>query len=67
MIRNSRGWLFEIGVSYQIWWNILREHNWGIPSAHIKFIYYNTYVIHYLIMLWGHALTGAYTILKLHV
>ena len=22
-----RGWLVEIGMSHQIWWNILREHN----------------------------------------
>ena len=65
MIRNGRGQLVEIGTSHQIRWNILREHNWGVPSAHIKFIYYDTYVIHYLIMLWGHVHTGAYTILKL--
>jgi len=43
--------LVEIGASYQIRWNILREHNWGVPSAHIKFIYYVTCVIHYLIVL----------------
>jgi len=35
MIRNGRGWLVEIGASHQIRWNILREHNWGVPSAHI--------------------------------
>jgi len=29
-----RGWLVEIGTSHQIRWNILREHNWGVPSAH---------------------------------
>ena len=45
--------LVEIGTSHQIRWNILREHNWGVPSAHIMFIYYVTYVIHYFIMLWG--------------
>ena len=28
-----RGWLVEIGMPHQIWWNILREHNWGVPSA----------------------------------
>ena len=39
-----RGWLVEIGASHQIWWNILREHNWGVPSAHIRFIYYVTYI-----------------------
>jgi len=38
-----RGQLVEIGTSHQIRWNILREHNWGVPSAHIKFIYYVTY------------------------
>ena len=58
-----RGQLVEIGVSHQIWWNILREHNWGVPSAHIKFIYYVTYILEYLIMLQGHVCTGAYTIL----
>ena len=36
--------MVEIGASHQIWWNILREHNWGVPSAHIKFIYYVTYI-----------------------
>jgi len=66
MIRNGKGQLVEIGVSHQIRWNILREHNWGVPSAHIMFIYYVTYVIHYLIMPWGCTCTGAYTILKLH-
>jgi len=39
-----RGWLVEIGMSHQIWWNILREHNWGVPSAHIKFIYILCYI-----------------------
>jgi len=58
-----REWLVEIGASHQIWWNILREHNWGVPSAHIKYIYYVTYILEYLIMLWGHVHTGAYTIL----
>jgi len=57
----------EIGVSHQTRWNILREHNWGVPSVHIKFIYYVTYIVQYLIMLWGHMCTGAYTILYLHV
>jgi len=61
-----RGQLVEIGVSHQIRWNILREHNWGVPSVHIKFIYYVTYIVQYLIMLCGHACTGMYTILKLH-
>jgi len=60
MIRNSKGQLVEIGVSHQIRWNILREYNWGVPSVHINFIYYVTYVIHYLIMLQGRTRTGAY-------
>jgi len=47
--------LVEIGVLHQIRWNILREHNWGVHSVHIKFIYYDTYIVHYLIVLWGHA------------
>jgi len=51
-----RGQLVEIGASHQIRWNILREHNWGAPSAHINFIYYVTYIVQYLIMLWGCAL-----------
>ena len=51
MIRNSEGQLVEIGTSHQLWWNILREHNWGVPSVHIMFIYYVTYIIEYLIML----------------
>jgi len=55
--------LVEIGASHQIWWNILREHNWGVPSAHIKFIYYVIYILEYLIVLWGHVHTGTYTIL----
>jgi len=46
-------------VSHQIWWNILREHNWGVPSAYIKFIYYVTYILEYLIVLQGHTCTGA--------
>jgi len=58
-----RGWLVEIGTSHQIWWNILREHNWGVPSAHINFIYYVTYILEYLIVLWGCVHTGTYTIL----
>ena len=58
--------MIEIGVSHQIWWNILREHNWGVPSAHINFIYYVTYIGEYLIVLWGHTCTGVYTILYLH-
>jgi len=58
-----RGWLVEIGMSHQIRWNILREHNWGVPSVHINFIYYVTDIVQYLIMLWGHVHTGAYTIL----
>ena len=58
-----RGWLVEIGASHQIWWNILREDNWGVPSAHIMFIYYVTYILECLIMLWGRMHTGAYTIL----
>ena len=58
--------MVEIGTSHQIRWNTLREHNWGVPSAHINFIYYVTYVIPYLIMLWGHMCTDAYTILKLN-
>jgi len=66
-IRNSKGWLVEIGMSHQIRWNILREHNWGFPSVHIKFIYYVTYIVQYLIVLWGHTHTGTYTILYLHV
>ena len=40
-----RGQLVEIGASHQIWWNILREHNQGVPSVHINFIYYVTYII----------------------
>jgi len=63
MIRNGKGQLVEIGMSHQIWWNILREHNWGVPSAHINFIYYVTCILECLIMLRGHARTGAYTIL----
>jgi len=58
-----RGWLVEIGMSHQIRWKILREHNWGVPSAHINFIYYVTYIVQYLIVLQGHMHTGAYTIL----
>jgi len=58
-----RGRLVEIGASHQIWWNILREHNWGGPSAHIMFIYYVTYILECLIMLQGCARTGTYTIL----
>jgi len=58
-----RGWLVEIGASHQIWWNILREHNWGVPSAHIMFIYYVTYILECLIVLWGCMHTGTYTIL----
>jgi len=62
-IRNGKGWLVEIGASHQIWWNILREHNWGVPSAHIKFIYYVTYILECLIVLRGRVRTGVYTIL----
>jgi len=63
-----RGWLVEIGASHQIRWNILREDNWGVPSAHIMFIcILDTYIVHYLIVLWGCAHTGVYTLLKLHV
>jgi len=58
--------LVEIGASHQIWWNILREHNWGVPSVYIKFIYYVTYIVEYLIMLWECTHTGMYTILYLH-
>jgi len=58
-----RGQLVEMGMSHQIWWNIIREHNWGVPSAHIMFIYYVTYILECLIMLWGHMHTGMYTIL----
>jgi len=36
--------LVEIGMSHQIRWNILREHNWGVPSAHINFIYVLCYI-----------------------
>jgi len=61
-----RGRLVEIGASHQIWWNILREHNWGVPSAHIMFIYYVTDIVEYLIVLQGRAHTGMYTILYLH-
>ena len=61
--RMVRGQLVEIGASHQIWWNILREHNWCVPSAHIKFIYYVTYILECLIMLQGCVHTGAYTIL----
>jgi len=50
-VRNGKGWLVEIGTSHQIRWNILREHNWGVPSVHIKFIYHVTYIVQYLIML----------------
>jgi len=39
-----RGWLVEMGTSHQIRWNILREHNWGVPSVHIKFIYILCYI-----------------------
>jgi len=55
--------LVEIGVSHQIRWNILREHNWGVPSVHINFIYYVTDIVQYLIVLLGCAHTGTYTIL----
>ena len=55
--------MVEIGASHQIWWNILREHNWGVPSAYINFIYYVTYILEYLIVLQGCVCTGAYTIL----
>jgi len=61
-----RGQLVEIGMSHQIRWNTLREHNRGVPSAHIMFIYYDTYIVHYLIMLQGCVHTDAYTIPKLH-
>ena len=61
-----RGQLVEIGASHQIRWNILREHNWGVPSAHIMFIYYVTDIVEYLIVLWGCMCTGVYTILYLH-
>jgi len=61
VIRNGKGVVGEIGASHQIWWNILREHNWGVPSAHIMFIYYVTYILECLIMLQGHTHTGAYT------
>ena len=62
-----RGQLVEIDASHQIWWNILREqHNWGVPSVHINFIYYVTYIVEYLIMLQGCMHTGTYTILYLH-
>jgi len=50
-----RGQLVEIGMSHQIWWNILREHNWGVPSAHIRFIYYVTYILEYLLCYGTHA------------
>ena len=50
--------MVEIGTLHQIRWNILREYNWGVPSPHIMFIYYVTYVIHYLIMLQGCMHTG---------
>ena len=56
MIRNDQewlGWLVEISMSHQIRWDILREHNWGVPSVHIKFIYYVTYIVQYLIVLQG--------------
>ena len=58
-----RGQLVEIGTSHQLWWNILREHNWDVPSAHINFIYYVTYILEYSIVLWGRMCTGTYTIL----
>ena len=63
MIRNSKG---VVGWDRHVIPNILREHNWGVPSAHINFIYYVTYILEYLIMLQGHAHTGMYTILYLH-
>jgi len=59
--------LVEIGASHQIWWDILKEHNWGVLSVHINFIYYVTYIVEYLIVLRGHVHTGMYTILYLHV
>jgi len=62
-----RGWLVEIGTSHHIRWNILREHNWGVPSAHINFIYCVTYIVEYLIVPQGCTCTGMYTILYLHV
>jgi len=30
--QDGRGQLVEIDVSHQIRWNILREHNWGVPQ-----------------------------------
>jgi len=53
--------LVEIGTSHQTWWNILREHNWGVPSAHIRFIYYVTYILECLIVLQGQACVQAHT------
>ena len=64
MISNGKG---VVGWDRCISPNILREHNWGVPSAHIKFIYYVTYILEYLIMLWGHMCPGMYTILYLHM
>jgi len=49
-----RGQLVEIGASHQIRGNILRVHNWGVPSVHIKFVYYVTDIVQYLIMLQGY-------------
>jgi len=37
----------------------------GVPSAHINFIYYVTYVIQYLIVLQGCMHTGTYTNTKI--
>jgi len=58
--------LVEIGTSHQKWWSILGEHNWGVPSVYIKFIYYVTHIVDYLIMPQGQAHTGTYTMPKLH-
>jgi len=66
VIRYDQEWkggrLVEIGVSHQIWWNILREHNWGVPLSSY-YVYILCYIyLECLIVLWGHVPTGAYTI-----
>jgi len=38
-----RGVVVEIGASHQIQWNILREHNWGVPSSS-----YYVYILCYI-------------------
>ena len=63
MIRNSKG---VVGWDRRISQNMVeypKRTQLGCPPAHIKFIYYVTYILEYLIMLRGCMRTGMYTIL----